>query len=89
MFWAKLLSLWILALMVFHANPVNDPLKPWSEMNSYHPFNVKVREKLEKELVKQGDDRVVTVEWPDVAPYVTASWVTALCMIVDYVFRAR
>ena len=89
MFWTKLLSFWILAVMVFYANPMNDPLKPWSEMSPYHPVNVRVREKLEKELEEDGDDRVVTVEWPDIAPYVAASWVSAVCLILDYFLGMR
>ena len=87
MFWLKLLTLWIFALMVFYTNPMNDPLKPLSEMNPYHPVNVKVREKLEEELEGDGDDWVV-VEWPSVAPYWAASWVTALCLVLDC-FLAR
>ena len=77
-----LLTLWVLAFMVFHANPLNNLLDPRSEMNSYHPMNYRI----ESSLREDGwDDTVVTPSWPDVAPWFHATWVTAVCLVVHVI----
>lgn len=75
-------TLWIMALLVFHLSPLNDPLAPASEMNRYHPLNVRIREKVDEELAKEGDERVAVIEWVDIAPYCAATWVTTVCVVV-------
>jgi hypothetical protein len=73
-------TLWGLSLLVFHLNPLNDPIEPSSEMNRYHPLNVRIRQKVEEELANEGDERLVVIEWADIAPWYTAAWVTLLCL---------
>jgi hypothetical protein len=80
MYWLQLLcALWVLAFMVFHANPMNNPLDPQSEMNSFHPMNCRV----ERSMRKDGwDDALVTPSWPDVAPWFYATLVSVVCLVV-------
>lgn len=89
MYWLQfMVTLWLLALMVFHANPLNNPLKPESRLNPYHHENVLIRKVLEEKLAMEGDDNDIVVEWPDIAPYVAATCVTAFCAVLQYIIGA-
>ena len=74
--------IWVLALMVFYANPVNDPNMPESEMNRWHPLNIDVKADVGDKLEAVGEDREMDIEWPDIAPYLNASQVTVLCLLI-------
>jgi hypothetical protein len=84
-----ILNLWVLAFMVFHVNPLNNPLNPQSEMNRYHPMNRRIENKLQEKLHEEGtEDEVVTPTWSDVAPWFFPTWVSALCLVLRLLISA-
>jgi hypothetical protein len=89
-YWVELfLTLWMLAFMVFHVNPLNDALNPQSEMNRYHPVNRRIEKRLQEKLREDGiQDEVVTPTWPDIAPWFFATWVSALCLVLRLLIMA-
>ncbi len=75
------MGIWMASVMVFHANPLNDLLKPTSKMSLFHRDNILVR-KLLLEQMEEGD---ILIEWQQVATYVSASVITLLCFLIDIV----
>lgn len=69
----QFLGVWLFSVMVFFMNPLNDPTKPGSRMNYYHPDNVMVREEAR---INYGGRAVA--EWRDIAPCVISAIVTVI-----------
>jgi hypothetical protein len=79
-----MVGFWMLARMVFHALPGNDPMDPGSEMSPMHPDNVRLRLALGEAL---GGPERVRVEWFDVWPVVVCVEVSVLSTVVVLLLR--
>lgn len=75
----SLVGFWILARMVFHALPGNDPTDPLSSMSPMHPDNVRLRLALGDAL---GGYSRVRVEWFDIWPAVVSLAVSMLSTVI-------
>lgn len=76
------LMIWLIAVGVFQLNPLNDPLRPDSKMNYFHPENLDIRRLIAEDL--EGEE-YVTIEWPDVALYIATAPYPILYCILAYV----
>ena len=69
----EIASAWLLGLMVFFVNPLNDVTDPASKMNYHYPENVRIRT-----AVEESYNGEIHVEWQDMMPYVYTAFVSLL-----------
>ena len=82
----KILGIWLLCVMVYWANPLNNPNNPESPRNYYHPVNIRTRQGMAKEIEK--DNSQLVLNGYDLLPYLSPAIMTLLCVVIDTVLTA-
>lgn len=77
------IDLWLLSLMVFYVNPMNDPTEPESEMNPYSLLNTLIA----TDTAIMENEEIIIFHWYDLYPYVETTRVTAFCLALCAILR--
>ena len=73
----EIASAWLLGLMIYFINPLNNAIDPAGKMNYYHSENVKMRE-----AVRKSYGGKIHLEWQEMAPYIHSGFVSLLGWIL-------